>query len=984
MKVAAFCLFLFVVLGLNSFASNALVKVDTTLGSKILIEDANYSWADSVFYTLTTDERIAQLFMVPAYSNKDKKHQEAIAKLICDYKIGGLIFFQGGPIRQANLTNYYQSLSKVPLMITIDGEWGLAMRLDSTYKFPRQQMLGALKSDTLVYKMGKEIANHCDRLGIQVNFAPVIDVNNNPANPVISNRSFGENKWNVTSKGLAYMKGMQDSKVLATGKHFPGHGDTESDSHLTLPIISHPMGRIDTLELFPFRKLFAEGLMSTMVAHLYIPSLDSTANTASTLSKNVVTDLLKNDLKYKGLIFTDALNMKGVAKYYEPGIVDVKAVLSGNDVLLNAEDVPKGIEQIKEAMYTGQIRQEDIDTRCLKILRAKQWSNMNNLKRINLKNITNDLNPSSSELLNRQIIQNAITVLKNEDKIIPFKNLDTLKLLCIAVNEKNPNQFQQIISNYSQVKQVNLTKSAKIKDIDSVLAIVPDYDYVITGLFNVQSKPEGNFGMPDFTVSLIDTLNKLKPNIIINFGNAYAFTKLKNVNQAKVIIESYEDNTNTEQITAQLLFGQAKANGRLPVSVPPYFKAGEGMDVDSLPGRLQYVIPEEIGLTAKQLQKIDSIALTGIKAKAYPGCQIVAIKNGKVFYQKSFGNYTYETNASVTNNSIYDLASVTKTAASCAAVMKLYDEGKIDLDKTVSYYLPETDSTNKGKIVLRDMLTHQAGLVSWLPFWKNTVDGDSLRSDVYSEVPSDTFALRVAEGIYENKFFVDSIYKSIYDSPLGDKTYKYSDLGYYFIKRIVENITKQSLDVYVTENFYKPLGLWSMRYNPRKHFDLEQMVPTEFDAYFRHQLLQGDVHDQGAAMLGGVGGHAGLFSNAIHLATLFQMYMNNGSYAGKQFIKASTIKEFTCCQHCEKGNRRGLCFDKPEGNKQKESPTCASASINSFGHSGFTGTYAWADPDKQLVYVFLSNRVHPDAENKKITQLGIRTNIQEYIYSLFK
>ena len=940
------------------------------------LDTSKYSWADSVFNSLTPDERLAQLFMIPAYSNKGKEHKEQIASLVYDYKVGGIIFFQGGPVRQAALTNYYQSLSKVPLMISIDAEWGLSMRLDSTFKFPRQMMMGAIRNDSLVYRMGAEIARHCKRIGTHINFAPDIDINNNPANPVISNRSFGEDKNSVTQKGIMYMKGMQDEKVLTTGKHFPGHGDTDSDSHLTLPIIKHSRERIDSLELYPFRHLFRQGLLGAMVAHLYIPNLDSTPNLASTLSPKIVNDLLKEELNYKGLIFTDALNMKGVAKFYEPGIVDLKAVLAGNDVLLNAEDVPKAMEQIQEAIYQGILSWDQINSRCLKILRFKEWLGLNNYKPVDLKNIYEDINTPESELVNRLIVEEAITVLSNKNEILPLKYSDTLKIASLAINEEKVNDFQSSLGVYAKVDHFNLPKNAKLREIDSLKAQLINYDLIIAGVFNIQTRPEGNFGMPSYTAALIDTLSSAKPLVLSMFGNAYSISKLKSVKKFAALIESYEDNAQTQSVAAQIIFGALGSKGRLPVSVPPFFKLNDGVNTN-VQNVIRFKLPVQLNINDTTIKRVEQIISSGIKEKAYPGCQVLAAKDGSIFYNKSFGKYSYEDTKKIDNNSIYDLASVTKIAASSLAIMKLYEDGYFNLDDTLGAHLPELRGTNKSGLIIREVLSHQSGLPSWIPFFNFTIKNDSVRSLYYSEVPNDTFSIRVAEGMYLRNDYIDTLYKKIYDCDLGPKKYNYSDLGYYIMKKIVERYTHKTLDSFVTNTFYKPMGLWSMRYNPRTYFNLDQIVQTEDDKIFRKQVLKGDVHDQGAAMLGGVGGHAGLFGSAQHLAVLMQMLLNGGTYNNIMYLKKETISLFTSCQFCEAGNRRALCFEKQEPDKLKDSPTAPSASLIGFGHSGFTGTYAWADPETGLVFVFLSNRVNPDSENKKIIKMGIRTKIHD-------
>lgn len=940
-------------------------------------------WADSVFKTLSPDERIAQLFMVAAYSNRDKAHVKEIKNLVTNYKIGGLIFFQGGPVRQAILSNYYQSCSKVPLLMAMDAEWGLAMRLDSTTKFPRQMTLGAIQDDSLIYEMGVEIARQTKRVGMQINFAPDIDINNNPLNPVIGNRSFGEDKFMVASKAMLYMKGMQDNQVLACGKHFPGHGDTDSDSHKTLPTIKSSRARLDTLELYPFKELIANGLGSMMVAHLSIPALDTTKNQASTLTKSIVTGLLKDTLGFKGLIFTDALNMKGVSKFYKPGEVEVKALIAGNDVLLFPEDVPTGIKEIKAAIERGEISQEEIDQRCMKVLLVKQWSGLDHYQKVKLKNLYNDLNTPQAELINRKLTEASLTVLQNKNGILPLKRLDTLKIASLSLGYKDTNIFQQTLENYSRITHFSIDKDAKQQSFDSALTQLKNFNLVIVHLNNTNNKPDKDFGLTPRVRGMLAALVKQNKVIVNVSSNPYILAKMDSLQYAEAVIMSYEDNDYSQGYAAQLIFGGIGATGKLPVTASNLYKAGTG--ITTLPVRFKYTIPEEVGANVALLNKIDSIAMKGIKDKVYPGCQILIAKDGKVFYQKSFGYHTYEDKIKVQNSDIYDLASVTKIAASTPSVMRLKDEGKMNVDEHLSTYLPELMGTNKANIVIREMMAHQAGLKDWIPFWTKTVQKNGeYKEGIYNTSLNDVYTKRVADNLYINKNYEDTIYKQIAESPVKNAgTYLYSDLGYYYLKRIIEKETGMAEDEFVAKTFYAPLGLTTMGYKPRDHFDLNRIIPTEFDAKFRKQLIHGDVHDQGAAMLGGVGGHAGLFSNANDLGVMMQMYLNNGEYGGQRFIDSTTISEFTRCQFCF-ANRRGIGFDKPEMTAGKESPVCASAVPESYGHTGFTGTMAWVDPVNGLVYIFLSNRVYPDADDNKLAKSGIRGKIHQLIYDSFK
>ncbi len=937
-------------------------------------------WADSVLKTLTLDEKIGQLLMVAAYSNKDEFHYRAIDSLVINNKIGGLIFMQGAPNRHATLSNRYQKESKVPLLISIDGEWGLAMRLDSVVKYPWQMTLGAIQDNQLIYKMGTQIGGQCKRLGIQVNFAPVVDVNVNPKNPIINARSFGESKYKVAEKGVAYMKGLQDVHIMANAKHFPGHGDTDTDSHKALPIINHSKERIDSIELYPFKALIAEGLSSMMVAHLFIPAYDTNANTATTLSKNVVTYLLKDSLKFKGLVFTDALNMKGVSSFNKPGYVDVLALLAGNDVLLFSEDVPTAIAEIKCAIEFGDIDSNEIERRCLKILKAKEWSGVNKNNQIVLENLTADLNKKEYELLNKKLYESALTVIQNQHEFIPLQHLDTLSIASIAIGQGHYKEFQNTLNLYAGVQtfyapEVDSTIKKQLLDTLQL------FNTVVVSLHNSDKSPWKKYQMTQETFDLIAELTKTKKVILVNFMNPYSLIDFNDLDKVNTTILAYQNNFYTNRAAAELIFGGIGANGKLPVSISTKFNAGTGIDIQAI-DRFAYVEPEEVGINGSYLNKIDSIAKNGISVGAFPGCQVLVAKDGKVIYNKSFGYHTYDSLIAVNNNTIYDLASVTKVSATLLGLMHLQDLHQFSLNSKLGDYLSGLipDTSAYYNLNLREILAHQAGLQAWIPFYKNTIVNGELDNVIYCNDSSEYYPYRVANDIYISKFYPDILYKRILNSPLNEKKYTYSDLGYYFLMKIVEAQSQQTLDKYVGD-IYAQLGMTTTVYLPRNKFSLDRIPPTENDLTFRKQIIHGDVHDPGAAMLGGVGGHAGLFSSANDLAKLMQMYLNKGTYGGVRYLSDKVISEYTKCQfpNEESENRRAAGFDKPtkEGHG---GPTCDGISQNSFGHTGFTGTMVWADPDEKVVYVFLSNRTYPNAENKKLANLNIRTDIQKVIY----
>jgi beta-glucosidase-like glycosyl hydrolase/CubicO group peptidase (beta-lactamase class C family) len=938
-------------------------------------------WADSVFNSLTPDQRLGQLFMVAAYSNKDLKHVKSIRDLIVKYNIGGIIWMQGGPVRQGKIANYFQSIARTPLLYSIDGEWGLAMRLDSTPRYPKQMTLGAIQDDSLIYSMGHRIGLECRRMGIHVNFAPVADVNNNPLNPVIGVRSFGENKYQVAHKSYMYMQGLQDVRVMANAKHFPGHGDTDSDSHKTLPFIGHSVERLDSLELFPFRYLIERGLASVMVAHLNIPALDSSKNTPSTLSPAIVKDLLKGRMGFKGLIFTDALSMKGVTDYYAPGMVDVKALIAGNDVLLFSENVPRAIVEIRKAIAEGRISQDEVDGHCKRILQAKYWCGLNTKPEIVTRNLYKDLNTKESAALNDKLAEAAITLLKNENGFLPLRGGDSLKIVEISFGVEEPNTLGNILKNYAYVEHVGLAHDARPQEIAAAFNKVAAADIAVIQVNKTTLRAENNYGVGRQTLRLMDSVAGLKPSVLILSTNPYLLNKIASVDKYKAVIMAYEYMPSLLKACANALFGNAKVNGRLPVSTLHY-KYGTGIllePVDRASSALnaQSFLKKKFGI-------IDSLALYGISEKAYPGCQVVAMLDGQVIYQKAFGRYTYNADSKeVDNGTMYDLASITKIAASSLALMRLKTEGKFDYKRTLGSYLPELAGTNKENLVIEDVLSHQAGLQAWIPFYLHTLqkNGD-YQPGIYSNVKSPEYPTPVASHLFVVKGYNDSIYNELIASKVDPPgKYLYSDLGYYFMQRIIEGQTGKKLNEFV-EDMYAQTGI-GLRYLPLKYFSKLQIAPTENDEKFRKQILQGYVHDPGAALLGGVAGHAGLFGNALEVAKLMQLFLNKGELNGVRLIDSSVVTDFTSCHFCP-DNRRGLCFEKPEPDIKKDNPVNGECSLESYGHSGFTGTFAWADPKNRLVVVFLSNRVYPNADDNKLARIGLRGRIHEAFYDALK
>lgn len=950
------------------------------------LQYTNSAWVDSVMQTLTPQQRIAQLFMARAYSNKGEDHKAFILKLVKEQKIGGLVFFQGTPEKQIELMNEYQEASNVPLLGAIDAEWGLGMRLDNTMSFSYQMALGAIDDDTLLEEMGKEVARQIKAVGMHLNFAPVMDVNNNPLNPVINYRSFGENKINVAEKAIAYMKGMQSENLLVTAKHFPGHGDTATDSHYALPQINHDKARLDSLELYPFKKAIEAGITGMMVAHLNIPALDST-QAPSTLSKPIITGLLKEELGFKGLVITDAMDMKGVTAGNETGVVDMRAVLAGNDILELTEDFPKAIAEIEKAIKQGKITQAEIDARCRKVLAAKQWVGLNKYAPASAKNLNERLHAPEAILLQRKLAKATLTVLKNENDILPIQRLDSVKIASISFGASQKTKFQETLSLYTNVKHFQLPIDADAAKIQAVSDSLAGYNIIIGGLHDSSIRPNNVVKYSEDLQEYISQLAQQENTIFAFFKNPYAIDKIDNLEAADGLIEAYQDSELTQELAAQLIFGGIGASGKLPVGIGEKFKAGDGLTVKKN-GRFEYTVPEDAGMNSKLLHRgIDSLMHQAMDAKAIPGGVVLVAHNGKIVFEKAYGLHQYSDTVKVEQSDLYDLASVTKISSTLPILMQLYDEGKFDLNAGIDTYLSDFKNSNKAGIPFRQILAHQARFKPWIPFWQNTLrDNGSYKWNTFKKDSSARYPVRISEDMWLHHNYKKKIFNAIEKSPLeAEAKYKYSGLVFYLLPTIIEEITNSDYRTYLRSHFYDKLGATTLGYNPMENFSLDRIVPTEHDYNFRHEPIHGNVHDEGAIMMGGVSGNAGLFANANDLAKLMQMYLNMGEYGGERYIEESTLKEWSTVQFPDNDNRRGLGFDKPNLEYQGvDNNTAKDASMASFGHTGFTGTMVWMDPKEDLLYVFLSNRVLPTRNNTRLYSLNTRTQIQQVMYDAIK
>ncbi len=934
--------------------------------------------------TLSEDEKIAQLIMV-RMSTIDSKTRtvtffdSTVESDIRKYNIGGICLFQGSPVRQANIVNKLQSIAKTPIMFAIDAETGLGMRMDSVPSLPRMMMLGALQDKSLVYKYGQWVGEQCRLAGIQVNFAPVADVNNNPNNPVINDRSFGENKFKVADMAVAYMLGMKSQGVMGSAKHFPGHGDVDVDSHLALPVINKTKNSLESLELYPFKKLFEAGVGSTMVAHLFIPSLDSSANRASSISPAVVNGLLKNEMGFKGITFTDALEMKGVSSAFPDGAASVESLIAGNDILCLPGDVTNVINKIKEAIQNKRLNWEDINGHVIKVLEAKYEQGLNTWTPVVIDGLTERIN-KNSDALRREITEKSITLAQYNDKqALPLKEnrASNIALLEIGKNKNSVFASEMRRAYNADVFMFDNTMDAHASD-SIANSIRSNYKQVIIALHELPRFPANNFNISAAAAGLINNISASISSNLIIFGNPYA---AKSFCSSKNILIGYDDEAITQEVAAQILTGKISPEGKLPVTVCENLVAGAGETGKRGNGETESQVNVNKQITDIRINAIDSIINDAIARKAAPGMSLLVVKDGNIILQKQYGYMKYDKKEPMTNESVFDMASVTKICATTISIMKLYDEKKIDLDKTIGDYVPWIRGSNKEGIKLREILLHQAGLKAFIPFYKEITDTSTHAGlpTYFSKTESKEFGIKMGDSLFMRNEWRDTMYSRIYTSTVSPKKeYIYSDNDFIFLGEVVKYVSGQPLEQYVWNNFYRPMGFRSSGFNPTNFISKKNIVPTEEDPIFQKRVIQGFVHDPGAAMFGGVAGHAGLFSNALELATIMQMVMNNGELNGKKYISSSTIALFT--KYNSDISRRGLGFDKPEKDNKTRKIAYPNISISdaAFGHTGFTGTCVWADPEKKIVIVLLANRVHPHATST-FGDLNVRGKVMEEI-----
>lgn len=904
--------------------------------------------ADTILATLSDEERIAQMFIVNQEQDSDLEPGGYLLssqdqKLEIRGKNIALLPFIGLDLIQPNAIHSH---------------------------LLRQQTLSASNDSVTNEKYLNTAARAIRDRGINFIIGPALDLYDNTENPYTNYQSFGSEPEKVATAAVNFIRAFKRNGILCVAGSFPGLGSGTRGFEMAPPILFSKKNEFYEREFIPFKKAINNGLQAVIVSNALSPGLDSIGGDMASRSSEV-NQILHYKLGYNGLVWAD-ISKDGGTKDFNRSVT--RQILAGADVIIINEDLDKKVKEVNAAIKSGQLSREFIDEKVKRIIQSKLWiAKRKNHPKDSLETAI-DL-----ELKTRKQVESAITLLVNQNDIIPLKKLDTVKLAVLFISENEQQNMPWLVNRYAPADVYSSDFNNLEKTYTELADKASQYNMVIVAIDTESKLKKSRFGLSEHVQSVLDRLVYSKSVVFCWNGNPNALLNLNNINRYQAILLGYEPTEYTQDLLMQSVFGGRAINGSLKRKVKTLFEKRSGIATQKT--RLGYGIPEEVGIERKDLSKIDEIVAEGIEELAYPGCQLFFAKDGIVVVNNAYGHHRYEKQNRVEVDDIYDLASITKIAGSVAGLLKLNTENKFNLDSNLSYYLGETVDTSKyGELTMREILAHQAGLAPFVPFYSKTLSKGSPKYDVYSLAKSDVYPNRVAREFYIRKGYEDVMFSQILNHPLSsEKKYKYSDIGYYFALRIIELQSQMAMDTFLERSIYKPLGLSLMTYRPLNKFDKNRITPTELDRTYRNQLIHGDVHDPGAAMLGGVGGHAGLFSNANDLGILMQMYLNGGTYGEEQFIDSTILADYIRCQYCDNNNRRGAGFDKPL-RESGNGPSCGCTDKEAFGHQGFTGTVTWADPMEEVVYVFLSNRVYPSANNRKLAQMDIRTNIQQAFY----
>lgn len=954
-----------------------------------------HRWADSVYNTLSTDERLAQLIMPIVYPSADEGRISSEERRVRQYHWGGILYQRGMLAEQAKMNERLQRASRTPMLIALDGEWGLYMRLKDAPRYPRNMGLGKHGDKQLLYNYGREIARQCRLMGIHINFAPTVDVNINPRNPVIGTRSFGDDPKRVAAMSLAYAQGLEDGNVLSVAKHFPGHGDSSEDSHKTLPVISASRERMERVELFPFAQYIREGFGGIMTAHLRVPAYEPRP-IPSSLSHKITTELLQEQMKFNGLIFTDGLEMKGVLNS-GVGDVGVAALLAGNDILLGPSKPEVQLQTLIGAYQSGKLPQELIRHKVMKVLYYK-WRLIigSQDKPAKASEVVGLVNTPSALISAHRAWEASLIYYQRNHEV--EKRLKTGAYKRIAVVDIG----NSTIPTGSRPKQGYGNSTITYLKWDKISAnprALDGYDLIVANAYAPNATPQAQ----------LRKLGQSRPVMLVYYTSIYKTAQASWHNQLSHVILTTESAKEAQDAILALIAPPQHISTRTEVinqstdedptaQMTPKPTVADS-DTDSrLPAQ---------GWQRDKLNRIDHIIEEGIRDGAFPGCQVYILHKGHEVYNKAFGLMSSKAKGEhVTTSTLYDVASITKALALTPAVMLLIGDGKLSLDTPLSRYLPELRGIPIGRSSIRQLLLHQSGLPSGINFYTDLIDptsyeGALIRSqrfqggvplgkshwananfawlpDYISQQSTPKHTLPFAQGLYISSTFRKAMIERIGKARLT-KTgqYRYSDLGFVLLQEVVERVSHEPLDKLLERRIYSKI-------NARVYFrpldagiSVEQIAPSQEDLFLRKQTIRGTVDDETAASLGGIGGNAGLFASAQELSKIARLILDEGRWAGKQIIPSKIVKQFVTTTGI--GGRRALGFDKPTP-KSRTNHAAESASSLTIGHLGFTGGAFWIDPKYDLIFIFLSNRTYPSRLNTKLIEGNYRARLHQIAY----
>ena len=889
---------------------------------------------DSLLDSMTLREKIGQIFVIPAYgsfTNEKEVRYQRLKRLVADHHVGGIIFMQGDIYGQAVMTNELQQLAKTPLWITQDMEFGAAMRVRGTTRFTPAMGIAASGNPANAYLKGKITAREAKALGVHQIFAPVLDVNNNPDNPVINVRSFSGEPEMVTEYGNHFIEGAHSEGILATAKHFPGHGDTDTDSHLALPTITHNYDRIESLELVPFRATIENGLQSVMSAHIAYPNISENVGRPTTLDESILQRILVDTLNFDGLIVTDGLEMQGITDHYSPGEAVILSLLAGADVMLISPDELTAIADVEKAVEKGRISEERIEHSARKLLKLKKEKGVLDRPKVDLDALNRDINRLDYQAIADKIARESVTVLKNEGDILPITAASFPNILVVSVTDNNSGAggtlAREIRNYHPNVTHRTIDERTSREEEQEILKAADKADLIVIGSF-IMVRSHQPIQLPEKQRKIIEkVVKKSPPSVLMAFGNPYIVRDLPDVDSH---IMAWSSATNQVRQSVPALFGASPVRGKLPAEIPGHYELGDGISLDHT--TLRFDSPESAGMRTDSLLNIDMVMQEAIDDSVFPGGVVGVMKDGAMIWNQGYGYHDYTKTRAVSSSDIYDLASLTKVVSTTTAIMKLVDKEKIALDDRVYNYIPEFDTDEKREITIQQLLLHTSGL----PAFQIYVDKLKTRGEILEAVRNEPL---------ENK--------------PGEK-YVYSDLGFILLAEIVEEVSSSRIDQYLRGQMFYSMGMNSTHFNPQNvgRWVTNRIPPTEIDDIFHRGTVQAVAHDERAYFMDGIAGHAGLFSSTTDLAKYAQMLLNGGYYGTRQYLSPETVRSFI--SHQSPINQRGFGFDRKSDEGFSTAGTLTG--LNTFGHLGFTGTSMWIDPDENIAIILLTNRTYPSRD----------------------